>query len=131
MPSVADRGLVCVLAIVCGTAGAEPPTPASAQVRLVVQSTRLAGFAYYEGATLWDALHEGDALALRREPDNPRDANAVRVEWRGHMLGYVPRRDNAALAWALDQGQILRARITRIRAHPNPARRIELEVYVE
>ena len=47
------------------------------------------------------------------------------------MLGYLPRRDNAALAWALDRGQILRARITRIRAHPNPARRIELEVYVE
>ena len=23
---------------------------------------------------------------------NPRDANAVRVEWRGRKLGYVPRR---------------------------------------
>jgi HIRAN domain len=131
MPSAPDRRLVCVLAIVCSTAGAQSPTSASAHVSLVVQSTRLAGFAYYEGATLWEALHEGDALALRREPDNPHDANAVRVEWRGHMLGYLPRRDNAALAWALDQGQVLRARITRIRAHPNPARRVELEVYVE
>jgi hypothetical protein len=131
MPSAPNRRLVCVLAIVCSAAGAQPPTSAPAQVRLVVQSTGLAGFAYYEGATLWEALREGDALALRREPDNPHDANAVRVEWRGHMLGYLPRRHNAALAWALDQGQILRARIVRMRAHPNPARRIELEVYVE
>src|SRR5689334_23732236 len=34
------------------------------------------------------------ALDLVREPENPHDANAVRVEWRGRKLGYVPRRDN-------------------------------------
>lgn len=73
----------------------------------------------------------GDALELAREPHNPYDANAVSVSWRGHKLGYVPRRQNAALAWGLDRGEDLRARVSRLREHPNPARRIEFEVYVD
>jgi hypothetical protein len=55
----------------------------------------------------------------------------VRVRWHGHKLGYVPRRENAALAWGLDRGEPLRARITRLEPHPNPARRVRFEVYVE
>jgi hypothetical protein len=41
----------------------------------------------------------------------------------------VPRRDNETLAWSLDRGDALRARISRLTQHPNPARRIEFEVY--
>ena len=37
----------------------------------------------------------------------------------------------AALAWGLDRGEPLRARITRLEPHPNPARRVRFEVYVE
>ena len=36
-----------------------------------------------------------------------------------------------ALAWGLDRGEPLRARITRLEPHPNPARRVRFEVYVE
>ena len=53
------------------------------------------------------------------------------VLWRGHKLGYVPRRENAALAWGLDRGTPLRARISALAEHPNPARRVRFEVYVE
>ena len=73
----------------------------------------------------------GDTLSLVREPANAYDPRAVRVEWRGRKLGYVPRRDNAALAWGLDRGAALRARVSRLAQHPNPARRIEFEVYIE
>ena len=66
-----------------------------------------------------------------REAQNPNDANAVRVDWRGRKLGYVPRRENAALAWGMDRGTPLRARVSRLVEHPNPARRIEFEVYLE
>jgi hypothetical protein len=76
-------------------------------------------------------LQFGDALDLVREEDNPHDPNAVRVEWRGRKLGYVPRRQNAALAWGLDRGTPMRARVSRLTEHPNPARRIEFEVYLE
>jgi hypothetical protein len=100
-------------------------------VRLVVQSSALAGFRYHAAAEVWEALHVGDALELAREADNPHDANAVSVSWRGRKLGYVPRRENAALAWGLDRGEPLHARISRLARHANPARRIEFEVYAE
>ena len=99
------------------------------EVRLLVQRSPLAGFRYYEAPRVFEQLRPGEALALVREPENLHDANAVRVDWRGHKLGYVPRRQNAALAWALDRGQSLEARIVERRIHPNPRRRVEFDVY--
>jgi len=110
---------------------AAPALADGAGVRLLVQSSPLAGYRYGAAAALWPLMREGDALELVREPENPHDANAVRVEWRGHKLGYVPRRENAALAWALDRAVPLRARIARMREHPNPARRLEFEVLLD
>jgi hypothetical protein len=107
------------------------PAVLAQSVQLVVQSSPLAGFRYGEGAALWPELRVGDALSLVREADNPHDPNAVRVDWRGRRLGYVPRRDNAAVAWGLDRGAALRARVSRLAEHPNPARRVEFEVYIE
>jgi len=100
-------------------------------VRLLVQSSPLAGFRYHAATEVWEELRIGDALLMERERDNPYDANAVSLSWRGRKLGYVPRRENAALAWGLDRGEPLRARISRLSPHPNPARRIEFEVYAE
>ena len=97
----------------------------------MVQSSPLAGFRYHAAGELWGELRVGDALTLERERDNPHDAHAVSVAWRGHKLGYVPRRENALLAWSLDRGDALRARISRLNEHPNPARRIEFEVYAQ
>ena len=100
-------------------------------VRVIVQSSALAGFRFHAAAEVWEELRVGDALELAREPDNPHDANAVSLSWRGRKLGYVPRRENAALAWAMDRGERLRARISRLSPHPNPARRLAFEVYIE
>ena len=100
-------------------------------VRVLVQSSPLAGFHHHAAAKVWRELRVGDALELAREPDNPHDPNAVAVRWRGHKLGYVPRRENGALAWGLDRGTPLRARISDLAEHPNPARRVRFEVYVE
>lgn len=106
--------------------------PAMAQsVRLVVQSSPLAGFRYHEAPEIWSELRVGDPLTLERERENPHDANAVSVAWRGHKLGYVPRRENALLAWGLDRGERLHARISRLTVHANPARRLEFEVYAQ
>ena len=100
-------------------------------VRLLVQSSPLAGFRYHAAAALWSELRVGDRLQLAREPANLHDANAVMVLWQGRKLGYVPRRENAALAWALDRGTPLRARISALEEHANPARRVRFDVYVE
>ena len=100
-------------------------------IRLLVQSSPLAGFRYHAAAEVWHELRLGDALDLVREADNAFDANAISVSWRGRKLGYVPRRENAALAWGLDRGERLYARISRLMQHPSRLRRIEFEVYVE
>ena len=101
------------------------------RIQLLVQSSPLAGFRYGEGIMLWPLLQPGDALELVHESGNPHDVNAVRVDWRGRKLGYVPRRQNAAIAWGLERGTLLRARVSRLVEHPNPARRIEFEIYIE
>ena len=106
--------------------------PAQAQqVTLLVQSSPLAGYRYHEAPALFPELRIGDRLELVREPGNVHDANAVRVDWRGRSLGYVPRRENAALAWAMDRGEAVSARISALREHRNPRRRVAFEVFVE
>jgi hypothetical protein len=70
----------------------------------------------------------GDRVELVREPDNPHDPNAIRVEWRGRKLGYLPRRDNPAVARQLDRGATLEARIARLTQNRNRSVRLELEV---
>ena len=96
-----------------------------------MQNSPLAGFRYHAAAEVWQELRVGDRLELAREPGNAHDPNAVAVLWRGLRLGYVPRHENAALAWGLDRGTPLRARISALAEHPNPARRVRFEVYVE
>lgn len=109
--------------------GLFPAAALAQEVRLLVQRLPLAGFRYYEARAQFAHLTPGDRLALVREPDNPHDSRAVRVEWRGRKLGYVPRAHNAALAWALDTGEPLSARVALLATRPY--RRIEFDVYAE
>jgi hypothetical protein len=101
------------------------------EIMLVVQSSPLAGFRYHEATEVWNELRVGDRLELARERDNPHDTNAVSVSWRGRKLGYVPRHQNAALAWGLDRGAALAARISRLAPDASPSRRLEFEVHAE
>ena len=105
--------------------------PARAEsIRVLVQSSPLAGFQFYAGRELWEEMKAGDALALVREPENRHDANAVRVEWRGRKLGYLPRAENRAVAAEMDRGGKLAARIARLNRHLDPWKRIQVEVFV-
>jgi HIRAN domain len=100
-------------------------------IRLLVQNSPLAGSQYYAVGKQWLAMKVGDRLDLVREPDNRHDRNAIRIEWRGHKLGYVPRAENRALAAAMEQGDRLMARIAQLSEHPDPWRRLRFEVYAE
>jgi len=125
------RFLLSALALAVALPAHGQVPAAQPSVRLLVQSSPLAGFRYAEAARLWPLLKPGDRLGLVREPDNAHDPYAVRIEWQGRKLGYVPRTENRALAWAMDRGDDLHARISRLDEHPNPRRRIEFEVFVE
>jgi hypothetical protein len=99
-------------------------------VKLLVQSSPLAGFQYHAGTAVWSELKVGDELTLVREPGNSHDARAVRVEWRGIQLGYLPRAENAAVAAAMDRGERVTGRIAALVEHRNPWRRVRIEVFV-
>jgi hypothetical protein len=103
----------------------------AADAYIIVQQSPLAGFQYYDGKGLWDMMRVGDTLQLAREPQNPHDANAVRVEWRGQMLGYVPHRENGDVARQIDRGAPVKARIVRLTEARNPWQRVRFEVYVD
>ena len=124
MRSLRTISLALALLAVCGTLQAEA-------IHVLVQSSPLAGSQYYAVSAMWNDIQVGDALTLIREPDNRHDRNAVRVEWRGRKLGYVPRAENRVVAAALDRGEPLVARIAALVADPNPWRRVRVEVFVE
>ncbi len=76
--------LIGLFACLCFSAHAQA-------IRMLVQSSPLAGFGHYEAAANFDAMKPGDALTLVREPDNPYDVSAVCIEWHGIELGYLPQ----------------------------------------
>ncbi len=106
------------------------PLPAQVAAHILLQDAPLAGFQYHAGRALWPQLRVGDALTLVREPDNRYDARAVRVDWQGHKLGYVPRRENADVARLMDGGQRLEARIVRLAEGRDPWSRVRFEILV-
>jgi hypothetical protein len=123
--------LSLTMAALLAAAGATWAQETQVTAKILLQESPLAGFQFHEGKQLWRELRVGDALQLVREADNPHDARAVRVEWRGHLLGYVPRADNEAVARLLDRGTRLEARVVRLRESRNPWRRVLFEVYVD
>ncbi len=106
------------------------PLHAQIAAHILLQDSPLAGFQYHAGKALWPQMQVGDGLTLIREPDNPHDAKAVRVEWQGHKIGYVPRRENADVARLLDRGQVLVARIVRLAEVRDPWSRVRFEILV-
>jgi hypothetical protein len=119
-----------LLALLCLVWMAWQPLHAQVVAHILLQDSPLAGFQYHAGKVLWPQMQVGDALTLVREPDNPHDARAVRVEWQGHKIGYVPRRENADVARLLDRGQILTARIVRLAEVRDPWSRVRFEILV-
>jgi len=115
--------LTISLALLLGSAHAD-------SVRLLIQNSPLAGSQYYALDTFWDGIRIGDPLTLIREPDNRHDRNAIRVEWRGRKLGYVPRAENRVIAAAMDAGDRLSAVLSSINDN-NPWLRVAFEVFVE
>ena len=120
--------LKLLITVVVGNAAWGFPPARGAEAVIVVQRSPLAGFHHHDAVETWRQMTVGDRLQLVREADNPYDPNAVRVEWRGMKLGYVPQRDNAAVARQMDRGAALEARVALLRENRNRSVRFEFEV---
>ena len=115
----------CILCLIALPVLAEPT------VELLVQTSPLAGFQYHAGRALWPLMQVGDALTLVREPWNPYDTMAIRVEWRGVTIGYVPRKENRDLARIMDKGARPEGHIVHLQRSRNPWRRVLFDVRIE
>ena len=97
---------------------------------IVVHSAVAAGLRHHDAKAVWEQMKPGDEVTLVRERDNPHDPNAVRVDWKGRVLGYLPRADNESVARQLDRGNPLRARIARLGKYRNHRLKLEIDVYL-
>lgn len=110
-------------------AGYTAPEP-SARIPIALQESPIAGFQYHQGEVVWPRLRPGDPLRLVREPANRHDPRAVAVYWCDAQLGYLPRAENSAVAYLLDNGRRLHARIVRLKDDPSPWERVRFIVNV-
>ena len=92
---------------------------------IFLYGTEIAGTRFRENIhELYEALQEGDMLTLIREPENPYDEYAIRIDVdadgipgydpaetdlrdESRMLGYVPRAFNKPFARLMDAGKLL------------------------
>jgi hypothetical protein len=126
------RFFISIAALAAAPLALARPAPAPIRPRrILLQESPLAGFQYHQGERLWPRLREGQPLTLTREPDNLHDPRAVRIDWQGHRLGYLPRTENTAVSQLLDRGERIGARIARLRETPDPWGRIGVSVELE
>lgn len=102
----------------------------SADSRIILQTSPLAGFQHHAGPALFSLMEVGQRLHLRREPANPFDSKAVRVEWNGVQIGYAPKTDNVDLARLMDRGVPVEGRILHLQKARDPWKRLLMEIYI-
>lgn len=116
---------VALLHVTCVPADTVPAVTA----RIVLQSAMVAGLRHHDAKLVWDSLRVGDTVELVREAQNVHDGNAVRVDWNGSVLGYLPQAQNQFVARQLDRGNALRARISALGKYRNHHRKLAIEIY--
>lgn len=90
---VTRRGFLRVLALVSAAVGYPSRVTATARAKPVSYDLTIfhvAGFQYHDGPAHIHLLRDGQRYRLAAEPTNPHDPFAVRIEWEGKHLGYVP-----------------------------------------
>lgn len=97
---------------------------------IYLTSCEVAGTIYAERIEwLLAGLKEEDPLKLAREPKNPYDEFAIRVDTiKGEKLGYIPKAINHIPARLMDAGKLITARVQRKLDAPH---RFRLALYLE
>lgn len=97
-----------------------------------IMDFHLAGFAYQDGLDVIDELSLGKPVQLVLEPDNPYDANAIAIFYKGHKLGYMPKAKNELLSTLLYFGyeELFEARIQAVNLEQHPERQFRIVIKV-
>ena len=104
-----------------GAIGLAPGIAAAGKVQnlrsaetIKLSTLRVAGLRY--GACEKSRFISGETLTLVREPHNPYDPWAVRIDHRDRKVGYIPRTHSRIVASLIDGGYRLDARVRHF--HP-------------
>lgn len=124
---------------ILGLVGRPRPSPTAseppARQTIVLLTSPVAEFQYHNGEAVWGKLRVGQPLTLVREPRDSYDDSAVRVEWKGYTLGYIPHIENHVVARLLDRGEKLSARIAELKDKGNSWEwdweRVRVEILLE
>ena len=95
-------------------------------------SFHIAGFQYWDGATVLDQLKPGAKLTLVPETDSPHDPAAVTVRFDGVKLGYVPADHNEFLSTMLffGHGDAFECRVQQVAPERSPWHQVRAGLYV-
>ena len=77
-------------------------------------NTKVVGVSFEGRQDIAGGLHAGAPLALRRDPGNPFDANAIGVWYGALQLGFLKREIAARIAPNLDAGERYEAAVTML-----------------
>lgn len=90
-----------------GTSTLSVPMPFESKI-VLFESIRIAGTSHAPDIDVTMGQMPDEArLELVREPDNQADSWAIRVEYDGKKIGYVPADKNEVLARLMDGGKTL------------------------
>ena len=95
---------------------------------VLIQESRIAGFQFHRGDSIWSSLDVGEELASVSESSNSHDPDAVAIYFQKEKLGYVPRAENNAIAQMLDRGETLNARIRKLMIEEDPWERVRITI---
>lgn len=110
--------------------------------KLFFKECHLAGRQYHDANEVWEELHVGTCLELKRDLDNRYDKNAVAVVYTNvddttddpedYLLGYIPANENEEIAQLLEMGwdKIFECRISKINPDANYENQIRLTIKI-
>jgi hypothetical protein len=93
----------------------------------------IAGFTYYDGLDVVGNLKLGAQVALKSEPENPYDPDAVAIYFDETKLGYVPRAKNSYISNLLyfGHGDTLEAKINCHNPEANPENQFRVVIKIK
>ena len=140
-----DTELIAAL----NTVGRDIEIPMPFENDIFLLGTEIAGTNHRDNiAELYASLQEGDRVRLIREPDNPYDEYAIRVDtereetlgyipsddlpadYEPNKLGYIPRINNKVFARLMDAGKNLYG-VVRHKEIVREYHRIVIKVYMK
>ena len=116
-------GMAPGIAAAKGTSKSRPSEP------IKLSTLRVAGLRY--GACEATRFIPDETLSLVREPRNPYDPYAVRIDYRGRKVGYIPRTHSRIVASLIDGGYRLEARVRHYHPERESWERLWVSIWME